>query len=145
MYYRELADVAIPDTCISIAYAHDFSQKVVIDICSSLFLYISVQSPYQNSSYWKNFQISLPIPTQIILRILNNKESVKAQWEPRSTMPTQHYRVGPTLSIKEANGEFDFYPNLAVKRQCLPSFTCLNITFNNKMLKTVPFKLGMRH
>lgn len=79
MSYRELLDV-IPGTCISMTYAHDFSQKVLIDLCSSLFLYISIQSPYQNSSYWENSQISPSFPIQVILQILSNQGSVKTEW-----------------------------------------------------------------
>lgn len=90
MYYRELADVVIPGTRISITYTHDFSQKVLTDLCSSLFLYTSVQSPYQNSIYWKNFQISPSIPIQVTLRILNSEAPVKTEWGP-------NYHAHPTV------------------------------------------------
>lgn len=42
----------------------------------------------------------------------------------------------PPQVSRRPNGELDFYPNLAVKRQSLPPFTHLGIILNGEKFKT---------
>lgn len=104
--------------------------------------FISLSKAYIKTKLLRKLQSISSIPIQVILQILHNERSVKTQWETRTTMSTQQYL--PWVS-RRSNEELNFYPNLAVKRQCLPPFISLSITCNDEMLKTFPFKLGIRY